>query len=70
MSFTIKNILGNWPDEFHNIAFKNTKVLDFLRLLRMFHSITTEGKNEFLQKIYFVLKRGMFSISIGVRRMP
>ena len=29
MIFTIKNIIGGWPDKFQDIVFKSTKASDF-----------------------------------------
>ena len=29
MIFTIKNIVGGWPDKFQDIVFKSTKASDF-----------------------------------------
>ena len=34
-------------------------------LLRLFHAITVDGKNEFLRKVYLTLNRGILSIIIS-----
>ena len=71
MIFTIKNTIRVGLTNLRVFFKKILKLPTFRMLLsRLFHSATAEGKNEFLKKLYFVLKRGVFSISSGVRGMP
>ena len=71
MIFTIKNTIRVGLTNLRVFLKKILKLPTFRMLLsRLFHSATAEGKNEFLKKLYFVLKRGVFSISSGVRGMP
>ena len=71
MIFTIKNTIRVGLTNLRVFLKKILKLPTFRMLLsRLFHSATAEGKNEFLKKLYFVLKRGVSSISSGVRGMP
>ena len=71
MIFTIKNTIRVGLTNLRVFLKKFLKLPTFRMLLsRLFHSTTAEGKNEFLKKLYLVLKRGVFSISSGVRGMP
>ena len=33
ITFTIKNIIGDWPDKFKNIVFKSTKTSDISNVM-------------------------------------
>ena len=63
MVFTIKNI-GGWPDKFQDIVFKSTKASDTSNVMAKIVPLDNSWgkKKEFLKKLCFVLKRGMFSI--------
>ena len=44
------------------LALKSDKISAFLRPeSNLFHLMIVDGKNEFLKKLWFVLRRGMFS---------
>ena len=44
------------------LVLKSNKLSAFLRpRSNLFHSMIVDGKNEFLQKLWFVLRRGTFS---------
>ena len=44
------------------LVLKSDKLSAFLRPgSSLFHSIIVDGKNKFLKKLWFVLRRGMFS---------
>ena len=44
------------------LVLKSDKLSAFLRPgSNLFHSMIVDGKNEFLKKLWFVLRRGMFS---------
>ena len=44
------------------LVLKYDKLSAFLRPgSNLFHSMIVDGKNEFLKKLWFVLRRGMFS---------
>ena len=61
MIFTIKNTTGGWSDKFRILFLKVLKLPTFPMLWsRLFHLMTAEGKNEFLKKLSFVLKRVLF----------
>ena len=63
MIFTIKNIIRGWPDKFQNIVFKSTKAFDVSHaMVKIVPFDNSWGKKEFLKKLCFVLKRGMFSV--------
>ena len=45
------------------LVLKYDKLSAFLRPgSNLFHSMIVDGKNEFLKKLWFVLRRGMFSV--------
>ena len=48
------------------LVLKSDKLSAFLRPgSSLFHSIIVDGKNKFLKKLWFVLRRGMFSAFSG-----
>ena len=50
---TIKNAVWRWSYELQYVFLKTEKLSEFLILLpRLFHSVTMDGKNEFLKKKY------------------
>ena len=51
-----------WPYELKDISLKKRQLSAFLRPgSNLFHLMIVDGKNEFLKKLWFVLRRGMFS---------
>ena len=45
------------------LVLKSDKLSAFLRPgSNLFHSIIVNGKNKFLKKLWFVLRKGMFSV--------
>ena len=59
----LKVLLGVGRTNCQMLFLKRVKLSEFLILLaRLFHSITVNGKNEFLKKVCLTLNRGMLSI--------
>ena len=61
MIFTVKNIIGSWPDKFQDIVFESTKASDIsnFEFSRLLHSITAEGKKNFWGKGEFAFSSVM-----------
>ena len=58
----VKNSVLRWPYKFLNAFLKILRLSDFRIFLSiLFHSITVEGKKEFLRKSCVTLKDGTFS---------
>ena len=66
MIFTIKNIIGGWPDKFQDIIFKSTKGSDIEIEVETVPLDNSWGKKEFFKKLCFALKRSMFSVFLVV----
>ena len=67
MIFTIKSTIGGWPDNFQDIVFKSTKAYDILNVMvKTVPANTSLAKIEFLKKLCFLLKKGMFSVFLLV----
>ena len=59
----LKVLFGVGRTNCQMLFLKRVKLSEFLILLaRLFHSITVNGKNEFLKKVCLTLNRGMLSI--------
>ena len=69
--FTIKSIIGGWPDKFQDIVFKNTKASNFSNVLVKNVPLHYKwGKKRIFEKIMFCFEKGyVFSISSGVTKM-
>ena len=63
MIFTIKNIIGGWLDTFQDIAFESTKASNISNVIVKIVPLDEE-RNKFLEKLCFVLKRGMSSANL------
>ena len=63
---TIVDSVWRWWINFNILVLKTDKVLAFLRRGSiLFHSIIVDGKKEFLKKLRFILRRGMFSLFLA-----
>ena len=60
---TIVDTVWRWPYELKDVSLKKRdKLSAFLRPgSKLFHSMIVDGENEFLKKLWFALRRGMFS---------
>ena len=60
---TIVGRVWRWPYELKDVSLKKRdKVSAFLRPeSKLFHSMIVDGENELLKKLWFALRRGMFS---------
>ena len=65
MIFTIKSTIGGWPDKFQDIVFKSNKAYDISNVMvKTVPANTSLGKIEFLKKLCFLLKKGMFYVKV------
>ena len=58
----LKVLLGVGRLNCKMLLLKRARLSELLILLRLFHSITVDGKNEFLKKLCLTLNLGMFPI--------
>ena len=56
---TIVDGVWRWPYELKDISLQKRQILR--PGSNLFYSLIVDGKNEFLQKLWFALKRGMFN---------
>ena len=64
MIFTIKNMIGGWPDKFQDIVFKITKASDISSVMVKVAPL----EKRIFEKVMFCFEKGyVFSISSGVR---
>ena len=59
--FKIKNTIGGWPDEFHDIVYKNTKASAFSNVMVK----TVSLDNNWGKKRFFEKKKKMFRFDKG-----
>ena len=61
MIFTIKNIVGGWPDKFEYIVFKSTKASDISNVMVKIVPLDNSwGKKRFFENVMFCFEKGMF----------
>ena len=68
MIFSIKIIIGGWPDKSQDIVFKGTKASGISNVMVKIVPLDSSWeKKQIFKKLCFVLKRGMFSILLVVK---
>ena len=59
MMFTIKNIIGGWPDNFLDVVFKSTKASDISNVMVKIVPLDNSwGKKRNFDKLMFCFKKG------------